>query len=92
MVRPAGEVEDFEQEMVAEYALATAAAGLSDGHVRNAPSVIIELGRSLARPLWSATCDDADRFFVEQRRAQRCHDVAHGSRLYQPRSSVHASR
>jgi hypothetical protein len=38
-----------------------AAAGLSDGHVSNTRSVIIEFARSLGRPLWSATCDDADR-------------------------------
>jgi hypothetical protein len=41
--------------------LAMAAAGLSDGHVGNTRSVIIEFARSLGRPLWSATCDDADR-------------------------------
>jgi integrase/recombinase XerC len=48
-----------------------AAAGLSDGHVANSRSVIIEFARSLAGPLWSATCDDADRFLAEQRWAGR---------------------
>jgi integrase/recombinase XerC len=71
VLRTAGEVEDFEQEIVDQYALAMAAAGLSDGHVRNARAMVVEFARSLAGPLWSATCDDADRFFVEQRTAGR---------------------
>jgi integrase/recombinase XerC len=70
-LRTPGEVEDFEQELVDQYALAMAAAGLSDGHVSNTRSVIIEFARFLAEPLWSASCDDADRFLAEQRRAGR---------------------
>jgi hypothetical protein len=68
-LRTAEDVEDFEQEIVDQYALAMAAAGLSDGHVSNTRSVVIEFARSLPGPLWSATCDDADRFLAEQRRA-----------------------
>ena len=67
-LRNAQEVEDFEQELVDQHALAMAAAGLSDGHVRNTRAVIIEFARSLTGPLWSASCDDADRFLAEQRR------------------------
>jgi integrase len=70
-LRTAGDVEDFEQEIVDQYALAMAAAGLSDGHVANTRSVIVQLARSLAGPLWSATCEDADRFLADQRRAGR---------------------
>jgi integrase/recombinase XerC len=70
-LRTAGEVEDFEQEVVDQYALAMAAAGLSDGHVSNTRSVIIEFARFLSEPLWAASCDDADRFLAEQRRAGR---------------------
>lgn len=70
-LRTAQEIEDFEQEIVDQYALAMAAAGLSDGHVSNTRSVIIEFARSLTGPLWSATCDDADRFLAEQRRMGR---------------------
>ena len=61
-------VEDFEQEIVDEYALAMAASGLSDGHIRNTRAVVIEFARSLTVPLWEATCADADRFLAEQRR------------------------
>lgn len=70
-LQSAQDVEDFEQEIVDQHALAMAAAGLSDGHVGNTRSVIIEFARSLTGPLWSATCDDADRFLAEQRRAGR---------------------
>src|SRR5262245_58164015 len=48
-----------------------AAAGLSDGHVGNTRAVIVEFARSLQVPLWSASCEDADRFLSEQRRLGR---------------------
>ena len=70
-LRSGEEVEDFEQEIVDQYALAMAAAGLSDGHVGHTRSIVIEFTRSLSGPLWSTTCDDADRFLAEQRRAGR---------------------
>ena len=60
--------EDFEQKIVDEYALAMSAAGFSDGHIRATRSVVIELARSLTKPLWEATCADADAFLAEQRR------------------------
>src|SRR3954447_9083366 len=70
-LRSAEDVEDFEQEIVDQYALAMAAAGLSDDHVRNTRSVIVEFARFLTGALWSATCEDADRFLAEQRRTGR---------------------
>jgi hypothetical protein len=70
-LRTAQEVEDFEQEIVDQYAPAMAAAGLSDGHVSNTRAVIIEFARSLPGALWSASCDDADRLLAEQRKAVR---------------------
>lgn len=70
-LRTAQEVEDFEQEIVDQHALAMAAAGLGDGHVSNTRAVIIEFARSLSGPLWSASCSDADRFLAEQRREGR---------------------
>jgi integrase/recombinase XerC len=63
--------EDFEQEIVDQYALAMAAAGLSDPHIRNTRATIIEFARSVTGPLWAATCQDADRFLAEQRRLGR---------------------
>lgn len=70
-LRTAEDVEDFAQEIVDQYALAMAAAGLSDSHVNNSRSVIIEFARSLPGPLWTASCDDADRWLAELRRAGR---------------------
>jgi integrase/recombinase XerC len=70
-LRTAQDVEDFEQEIVDQCALAMSAAGLSDGHVGNSRSTVIEFARSLSVPLWCASCDDADRFLAEQRRAGR---------------------
>lgn len=70
-LRTAEDIEDFGQEIVDQYALAMAAAGLTDGHVGNARTTIIEFTLSLPGPLWSASCDDADRFLAELRRAGR---------------------
>lgn len=67
----AQDVEDFEQELVDQYALAMVAAGLSDGHIRNSRAAVIEFARSMTSPLWEATCEDADRFLAEQRRLGR---------------------
>ena len=61
-------VEDFEQEIVDQYALAMAAAGLSDGHIRHTRAVVIEFARTLPGPVWEATFADADAFLAEQRR------------------------
>jgi integrase/recombinase XerC len=60
---------DFEQEIVDQYALAMAAAGLSDGHVASTRSVIVQFARSLDGALWSASCEDADGFLAAERRA-----------------------
>ena len=69
MLRTGEDVEDFEQEIVDQYALAMAAAGLTDSYVSSTRRVIFEFARSLAGPLWTATCEDADRFLADQRRA-----------------------
>lgn len=71
VLRTTQDVEDFEQEIVDEYALAMAAAGLSDTHVAQTRSTIIEFARFLTGPLWEATFADADRFLAEQRRLGR---------------------
>src|SRR5680860_491978 len=70
-LRTADDVEAFAQEIVDQCALAMAAAGLSDGHVNGTRSVVIEFVRSLPGPLWTASCDDADRWLAELRRAGR---------------------
>ncbi|MEV5862120.1 tyrosine-type recombinase/integrase [Streptomyces sp. NPDC052071] len=82
-LRTQQDVEDFEQEIVDQYALSMAAAGLTDGHITTSRAAVVEFARSLPGPLWSASCDDADRFFVELRRSGRCgsHTLATKSAL-----------
>lgn len=64
----AAEVEDFEQELVDQYAIAMSASGLSDGYIRSTRTVLIDFARTTTRSVWEATFDDADRFLAEQRR------------------------
>lgn len=71
VLRGEDDVVAFEQEIVDQYALAMAAAGLTDGYVSNVRRMIFEFTASLSGPLWSATCGDADRFLTDQRRAGR---------------------
>ena len=67
-LRTQQDIEDFEQEVVDQYALSMAAAGLTDGHVGNTRAAVIDFARSLPGPLWSATCEDADRFLAGLKR------------------------
>lgn len=60
--------EDFEQEIVDQYALAMAAAGLTDRHIAASRSVVVEFARALGAPMWTATCQDADRHLAALRR------------------------
>lgn len=52
-----------------QYALAMAAAGLTDRHVSGSRAVVFEFRRSLPGPLWTAAPDDADRFLAGLRHA-----------------------
>lgn len=61
-------LEDFEQELVDQYALAGVGLGLTDGHIAAERSVVFEFVRFLGAPLWTAQPGDADRFLVYQRR------------------------
>jgi len=61
-------IQDFEQELVDQYALAMSAAGLTDRHIGGTRAIVIEFARSLSTPLWEATCADADSFLAQQRR------------------------
>ena len=70
-LRSEEDVEDFEQELVDQYALALAAAGLTDSYVAGERSVLFELRRFLDRAVWTATAEDADRFLISVRKAGR---------------------
>jgi site-specific recombinase XerD len=74
-LRSAQEMEDFAQEIVDQYALSMAAAGLTDGHIAASRATIIEFARSLGEPLWAASADDADRYL----KGLRLRGLSHGS-------------
>lgn len=65
------ELEDFEQELVDQYCLALAGAGMTDQHVAADRAVIFELIRFLGQPLWTTAPEDADRFLSWLRRERR---------------------
>jgi site-specific recombinase XerD len=67
-LRSPQELEDFEQELVDQYALAMAAAGTSDRHVAADRSVLFEFVRFLGRPVWTTGPEDADRYLAYLRK------------------------
>lgn len=70
-LRSPQELEDFEQELVDQYALAMSASGVTDGHVAADRSAVFEFTGHLGRPLWTAGPEDADGFLRHQRRDRR---------------------
>ena len=65
------DVEDFEQELVDQYALAQVGSGLTDSYVADERSAVFEFRRFLDRPVWTATPEDADRFLISVRKKGR---------------------
>jgi site-specific recombinase XerD len=63
--------DDFEQELVDQYALAQVGAGLTDGFVSTERSTVFEFTRFLGRRVWTASPSDADRFLTYLRQ-ERC--------------------
>jgi len=70
-LRSVNEAEDFEQELIDQYALAGAAAGVTDGFVSQERSTLFEFIRFLGRPVWTAKPEDADRYLAMLRQAKR---------------------
>lgn len=62
------EAEDFEQELVDQYALAMSAGGISDGHVARHRAVLFEFIGFLGQPVWTTQASDADRYLTHLRR------------------------
>jgi site-specific recombinase XerD len=62
------ELDDFEQELVDQYALAAAAAGVTDDHIAQERSTIFGFLRFLGRHVWTAQPQDVDRFFAHERK------------------------
>lgn len=74
-LRSAHELDDLEQELVDQYALALAGSGIKDSHVGAERRVLFEFVGFLGRPIWTAGPEDADRFLVGLRRAGRAHST-----------------
>lgn len=66
--RSEAELDDFEQELVDQYALAGAGSGMTDGSIASERFAIVAFARFLGRRVWTATTDDADRFLAHQRK------------------------
>lgn len=60
---------DFEQEIIDQYALAMAAAGLSDAYISHSRTAVFELRSHVNVPLWQVKPADADAFLAGLRRA-----------------------
>lgn len=59
--------EDFEQELVDQFALAMAASGITDRHVCRCRAMVFEFIRFIGRPVWTAEAVDVDRYLSAQR-------------------------
>lgn len=70
-LRSAEDLEDFEQELVDQYCLASVGAGMSDGHVSKDRAALFEWIRFLGGPVWSADPGDADAYLSWLRRDRR---------------------
>lgn len=70
-LRTAQDAEDFEQELVDQFALALAGSGASDRYLASERAVVFEFVRFLGRPVWTATHADADRYLSWLRKERR---------------------
>lgn len=70
-LRSIEELEDFEQELVDQYCLASLDAGLTDAHVAEDRAVLFELIGFLGSPIWAMTSADADRYLTWLRRHRK---------------------
>lgn len=66
----AAELEDFEQELIDQYALACAASGVTDSSIAGERMAVVSFTRFLGRPIWTTTTNDVDKFLVHQRKVQ----------------------
>ncbi|NUT07681.1 MAG: tyrosine-type recombinase/integrase [Hamadaea sp.] len=71
--------EDYEQELVDQFLLASVAAGCRDTTVAGDRGALFEFIRFLGRPVWTAKPADADRFLAHQRHSLgRSHSTVAG--------------
>ncbi|GAB4100830.1 tyrosine-type recombinase/integrase [Sinomonas halotolerans] len=73
------ELEDFEQELVDQFALAAAASGATDGHIAQERSVLFAFVAFLAGYVWTAQPGDVDGFLRRERKEKGlAHSTVHG--------------
>ena len=63
------EVGAFEQDLLAEFVLARASAGITDTTISADVSAVVGLREWFGRPLWELAARDLDRFFGADQRA-----------------------
>lgn len=73
-LRTPAEAEDFEQELVDQWALAMVGAGHVDSSIAGERASVVEFVRFFNRPVWTAGPEDADRYLrwlrVERKQAR----------------------
>jgi hypothetical protein len=62
------ELQDFEQELVDQYALAMVGAGVGDHQVASERSTLFKFIEFLGRPVWRAEPADADCYLAKLRK------------------------
>ncbi|MEJ8660784.1 hypothetical protein [Streptomyces sp. MS1.AVA.4] len=72
------EVAAFEQDLLAEFVLARASAGVLDDTIRGDVGPVLGLREWFGRPLWEMEAHDLDRYFGRHRR-----DSASGTKVRQ---------
>jgi site-specific recombinase XerD len=77
-MRTVTDLEDLEQELVDQFCLAMAGAGITDRHIANERGMLFEFVRFLGRPLWTATPEDADSFMVSLRQSKQAKSTVQG--------------
>ncbi|GAA4102904.1 tyrosine-type recombinase/integrase [Nonomuraea soli] len=77
-LRTAQEFEDFEQELVDQFALACAGAGITDRYISEERGVIFGFLKAVGKPVWEASPADGDGYLVAQRKAGRAPSTVSG--------------
>lgn len=78
VLEDADQIAAFEQDLLAEFVLARASAGVKDATVQADVSAVVALRAWSGRPLWEVSPQDLDRYFGRHRR-----DAAAGTKVRQ---------
>ncbi|MFD5558809.1 hypothetical protein ACFWIA_33890 [Streptomyces sp. NPDC127068] len=62
------DIADFEQDLLSEFVLARAAAGIADETISDDVKALMQLRGWCGRPLWELVPTDLNRFFGEEQR------------------------